>query len=164
MSSSEWKVSSSSSDISANTNILERSLYSKFRNFLAGNVCCIWNWNRIFRLNGLFTNSVFLATSFPGSPSVETGSKEPWERGCVFGRGGEGGWGISLLEWSAFICHFRNEREIGSSWLSQRLLGLLLGAGGKNWPIADRRVPRTNCGLLFGSSFVLRFWSGELTV
>ena len=41
-------------------------------------------------MNGLFTNSVFLATSFPGSPSVETGRREPWERGCVFGRGGEG--------------------------------------------------------------------------
>ena len=31
---------------------------------------------------------MFLATSFPASPSVETGRREPWERGCVFGRGG----------------------------------------------------------------------------
>ena len=103
-----------------------------FEIFLAGNVCSIWNCKRIFRLNGLFSNSVFLATLFPGSPSVGTGRRKPWERGCVFGRGGEGGWGgISLLKWSAFIRHFKNEREIGSSWLSQRLLELLLWTGGK---------------------------------
>ena len=35
-----------------------------------------------------FKKSVFLATSFPGSPSVGMGRREPWERGCVFGRGG----------------------------------------------------------------------------
>ena len=164
MSSSEWKVSSSSCDISANTNILERSLYSKFRNFLAENVCCIWKWNRIFRLNGLFTNSVFLATSFPGSPSLGTGRREPWEGGCVFSRVRGGGLGDFIARMECVHSPLRNEREIGSSWLSQRLLGLLLGTGGENWPIADRRVPRTNCGLRFGSSFVLRFWSGELTV
>ena len=28
------------------------------------------------------------------SPSVETGRREPWERGCVFDRRGEGDWGI----------------------------------------------------------------------
>ena len=164
MSSSEWKVSSCSSDISANTNILERSLYSSFEIFLAGNVCCIWKCNRIFRLNGLFSNSVFLATSFLGSPSLGMGRRKPWERGCVFGRAGEGALGGTLARMECVHSPLRNEREIGSSWLSQRLLGLLLGTGGENWPIADRRVPRTNCGLRFGSSFVLRFWSGELTV
>lgn len=41
------------------------------------------------------------------------------------------------------------------SYLSQRLLGRLLGTGEKDWPIADRRAtsdnPRNNCGPHLGS-------------
>ena len=157
MSSSEWKVSSSSSDISANTNILERSLYSKFRNFLAGNVCCIWNWNRIFRLNGLFTNSVFLATSFPGSPSVATVRREPWERGCVFGWGGEGGWGDFIARTECFHLPLK-ERE--GNWVEltfAKTSGTVTRGGGKltnSWPARSQNQLRVAFRLQFRSPFL----------
>ena len=53
------------------------------------------------------------------------------------------------------ILHFRNEKGPGPSYLSQRLLGLLLGTE-KQW-IADRHYPTNNCGTHFGSSFLLVF-------
>ena len=46
------------------------------------------------------------------------------------------------------------KKKTWPTWLSQRLKGLLPGKG-KNWPIADWRVPsnnpRNNCGTHFGS-------------
>jgi len=54
--------------------------------------------------------------------------------------------------------------EKGTSFLSQRLLELLLGTGEK-WPISDRRVTsnyaRNNCGTHFGTSslFVSKVYS-----
>ena len=54
--------------------------------------------------------------------------------------------------WNSFISVI-DEKETGSSWLSQRLLGILPG------PIADRHVssnnPRNNCGTHFVSSSLL---------
>ena len=56
------------------------------------------------------------------------------------------------------VRHFRIE-ETGPNYLSQRLLGLLLGTGETNWPIADRYAtsndPRINCGTYFGSRSLL---------
>ena len=53
---------------------------------------------------------------------------------------------------------FRNKKGTGSSLLAQGLLRLLLGTG-KNWPIADQRIPNNdpinNCGTHFGSSALL---------
>ena len=49
---------------------------------------------------------------------------------------------LSLSGLSRYVIrHFRYGKETGRSLLSQRLLGLLLGTGKKNWPIADRRFP-----------------------
>ena len=44
------------------------------------------------------------------------------------------------------ICHFRNERESGTSCLSQRPLGLSLGTGKKidQWLTGDRRMLSNN--------------------
>ena len=45
--------------------------------------------------------------------------------------------------------HFRIEKETGSSYLSQRLLGMLGGTELTNWPIAEWRVPTNDPGSLF---------------
>lgn len=63
----------------------------------------------------LFSNAVFLATSFPGSPSIGKGRREAWERGCVFGKGGEGGWGDFITRMECVHSPVSDEREIGSS-------------------------------------------------
>ena len=62
------------------------------------------------------------------------------------------------------IRHLRAEEETGPSWFLQRLLGLLLGTG-KIWPIADRRVQRSQKQLREISRFQFpsHSRSGELT-
>ena len=43
------------------------------------------------------------------------------------------------------IHHLRKEKKTGPSKLLQRILGLLIGQG-KNWPIAEQRVPSNDLG------------------
>ena len=53
------------------------------------------------------------------------------------------------------FCQFRNKKDTGLSYISQRLLGLSLGTRKKIGRHIPSNVPRNNCGTHFGSSSLL---------
>lgn len=118
--------------------------------------------------SGFFNNfGLFAFNDFP-LDIVENSNKSIWKKQNTRVPAMSVPWRIKMSKqnlpfWASVKYLFKNDKENGSSYLSERLLEMLLRTGGKHWPIADRRVPssdsRSTSGTHFGCNFL-----GELSL